>query len=91
MRNIKVYTASGIKSYIHVVCPATALPSNFSPLLSSRKLSKFEIVAACSSSSHTNYIYSKMNSKCKKVLPMQATKTLRVGRGIALPYLRPRH
>ena len=26
-----------------------------------------------------------------KVFPIQATKALRVGRGIALPYLRPRH
>ena len=26
-----------------------------------------------------------------KVLPIQATKALRVGRGIALPFLRPRH
>ena len=26
-----------------------------------------------------------------KVLPIQATKALRVGRGIALPNLRPRH
>ena len=26
-----------------------------------------------------------------KVLPLQATKALRVGRGIALPFLRPRH
>ena len=26
-----------------------------------------------------------------KVLPIQATKALRVGRGIAVPYLRPRH
>ena len=26
-----------------------------------------------------------------KVLPIQPTKALRVGRGIAVPYLRPRH
>ena len=26
-----------------------------------------------------------------KVIPVQATKALRVGRGIALPNLRPRH
>ena len=26
-----------------------------------------------------------------KVLPIQATKALRVGRGIALPFLKPRH
>ena len=28
---------------------------------------------------------------CKKVLPIQATKALRAGRGITLPNLRPRH
>jgi hypothetical protein len=30
-------------------------------------------------------------TKYAKVLPIQATKALRVNRGIALPYLRPRH
>jgi hypothetical protein len=58
--NIKVYTASGIKSYLHVVSPATTLLTNFSLLLSLRKLSKFEIAAASSSSSHTDYNSSKL-------------------------------
>jgi hypothetical protein len=58
--NVKVYTNSGIKPYIHVASPATVLPTNFSLLLSLRKLSKFEIAAACSSSSHTDYISSKL-------------------------------
>ena len=32
-------------------------------------------------------------TRCRKVKssPFKATKTRRVGRGIALPYLRPRH
>ena len=34
----------------------------------------------------------KIMAKLKvKVLPIQATKALRVGRSIALPFLRPRH
>ena len=44
----------------------------------------------CIATNHNIYIYINICINVK-VLPVQAIKALRVGRGIALPYLRPRH
>ena len=50
---------------LYLVSSATGLPTNFSPLLSLRKLSKFAFAVACSSSNHTDQNSSKLYFKCR--------------------------